>query len=122
MKLNQQKTMQEGLQNSSQRSDAPTFDQLITLVTNWAQEKDLMKSWNASRQMLKVTEEVGELAGSIAKSKEEDTIDALGDTFVTLIILAGQLGIDPTHALNHAYNVIKNRTGKTVDGVFVKNS
>ena len=114
--------MQEDLQNSSQRSDTPTFDQLITLVTNWAQEKDLMKSWNASRQMLKVTEEVGELAGSIAKSKEEDTIDALGDTFVTLIILAGQLGIDPTYALNHAYNVIKNRTGKTVDGVFVKNS
>lgn len=113
--------MQEDLQNSSQKSDTPTFDQLITLVTNWAQERDLMKSWNASRQMLKVTEEVGELAGSIAKNKEEDTIDALGDTFVTLIILAGQLGITPAEALNHAYNVIKSRTGKTVDGVFVKN-
>lgn len=70
--------------------------------------------------MLKVTEEIGELAGSIAKNKRDDTIDAIGDSFVTLIILSAQLGLDPAECLQQAYNEIANRKGETVDGVFIK--
>lgn len=70
--------------------------------------------------MLKVTEEIGELAGSIAKNKREDTIDAIGDSFVTLIILSAQLALDPTECLQQAYNEIADRKGETVNGVFVK--
>ena len=70
--------------------------------------------------MLKVMEEVGELAGSLAKNKRDETIDAIGDSLATIIILSAQLGLDPTECLQTAYNEIAERKGKTVDGVFVK--
>ena len=39
---------------------------------------------------------------------------------MTLIILAAQSGFTATECLEAAYNEIKDRKGKTVDGVFVK--
>ncbi|HCA4871926.1 TPA: hypothetical protein MW058_002733, partial [Enterococcus faecium] len=44
------------------------------------------------------------------------------DVVVTLIILAMQNDMDLYECLNQAYNEIKGRTGKMVDGVFVKSS
>ncbi len=66
-------------------------------------------------------EEVGETAGALLKSKDDEIKDGIGDAFVTLIILAKQLGLTPNECLEAAWNEIKDRTGKTVDGVFVKN-
>lgn len=97
-----------------------SFDILIDNVVDWADDKNILKKENAPKQMLKVIEELGETAGAIAKSKESEIKDGIGDTFVTLIILAKQLGLDPADCLNTAWNEIKDRTGKTVNGVFVK--
>ena len=97
-----------------------TFDTLIENVVSWAADKDILKPENASKQMLKVMEEVGETAGALAKNKREELKDGIGDAFVTLIILAKQVGMEPTDCLEAAWNEIKNRTGKTVNGVFVK--
>ena len=44
----------------------------------------------------------------------------MGDIFVTLIVLCRQIGIEPTKYLDMAYEKIKGRTGKTVDGIFIK--
>ena len=44
----------------------------------------------------------------------------MGDIFVTLIVLCRQIGIEPIRCLDMAYEKIKDRTGKTIDGVFVK--
>jgi NTP pyrophosphatase (non-canonical NTP hydrolase) len=96
------------------------FDDLIYYVTEWAKDKDILKKENASKQMLKVMEEVGETAGALAKNREEEIKDGIGDSFVTLIILAKQLGYEPSECLSKAWYEIKNRTGKTVNGVFVK--
>jgi len=71
--------------------------------------------------MLKVLEEVGETAGALLKDKQDEIKDGIGDSLVTLIILSKQLGLTPTECLEAAWNEIKDRTGKTVDGVFVKN-
>jgi NTP pyrophosphatase (non-canonical NTP hydrolase) len=65
-------------------------------------------------------EELGETAGAILKSKEEEIKDGLGDTFVTLIILSKQLGYEPAECLEAAWNEIKDRKGKTQNGIFVK--
>lgn len=89
-------------------------------LNDWAIERDIMRSDNASKQLLKVTEEVGELAASYSKHDGPKFYDSVGDTMVTVIILALQCGIDPDKALADAYNVIANRKGKTVNGVFVK--
>ena len=43
-----------------------------------------------------------------------------GDSFVTLIILSMQLGLHPSECLEAAWNEIKDRKGKTKNGVFIK--
>lgn len=98
-----------------------SFDALAENVLEWATEKGILVKDNAPKQMLKVLEEVGETAGALLKSNEEEIKDGIGDSFVTLIILSKQLGLTPTECLEAAWNEIKDRTGKTVDGVFVKN-
>jgi NTP pyrophosphatase (non-canonical NTP hydrolase) len=97
-----------------------TLDDLEMLVALWAKDKGLIRKENSSRQMLKVMEEVGELAGSLAKNNHEATVDAIGDVLVTIIILSYQLGLSPEECLQSAYDEIKARTGKTVNGVFIK--
>ena len=89
-------------------------------ILEWAKERGILIPDNATKQMLKLTEEVGELAGAIAKGNNIDQIDAIGDIQVVLIILSEQLGINYKEALESAYNVIKNRKGKTINGVFIK--
>ena len=90
------------------------------LVLKWAEERGLLKAENAPRQMLKLFEEIGELAGAMAKNKPGDIVDAIGDIQVVLIILSKQLGYDYEQCLVDAYNVIKERKGKLINGVFVK--
>jgi NTP pyrophosphatase (non-canonical NTP hydrolase) len=94
---------------------------LTTDVKLWAQHRNLIDPANANRQMLKVIEEVGELSSCLAKGKSDlETRDAIGDTLVTLIILSECLGTDINTCLSQAYHEIAGRTGKTVDGVFIK--
>jgi NTP pyrophosphatase (non-canonical NTP hydrolase) len=97
------------------------FDSLIENVTQWASDRDILKKENAPKQLLKVLEEVGETAGALLKSNDAEIKDGIGDSFVTLIILAKQLGLDPADCLEAAWNEIKDRRGKTINGVFVKN-
>jgi NTP pyrophosphatase (non-canonical NTP hydrolase) len=98
------------------------FEGLQEAVIEWANNRDLLKPENANRQFLKVVEELGELASSIAKEKRGETVDAMGDLFVTLIILSEQLDLDPVKCLQVAYAEIRGRNGKTVNGVFLKQS
>ena len=98
-----------------------TFDELIQNVKGWAEDKNILKAENAPKQLMKVMEELGETAGAIAKNKNTDEIqDGIGDTFVTLIILSYQMGLDPSTCLEAAWNEIKDRKGKTENGVFIK--
>lgn len=99
-----------------------TWGELVTAVKYWAYTRDLLHQENAQGQMLKVIEEVGELASAIAKKKQMDDVkDAIGDVLVTIIILANQLNVRPIDCLRLAYEEIKDRGGKTVNGVFIKN-
>jgi len=98
-----------------------TFDELIDNITQWADDKGILVSDNIPQQTMKVMEELGETAGAILKHKKTDeVIDGIGDILVTVIILSKQLGLDPTECLEHAWNEIKDRKGKTVNGTFIK--
>ena len=96
------------------------MEKLINNVMMWANEKNLLKKENSHAQMLKVLEEVGETAGALLKNKDQEIIDGLGDSFVTLIILCYQLGLEPKDCLQAAWEEIKNRKGKTVNGTFIR--
>lgn len=90
------------------------------LIEKWAKDRGIDKYENRFQQSLKLTEEVGELAGAILKNKTLEIIDAIGDIQVVLIILCQQLDISYDDALEMAWLTIKNRTGKTVNGTFIK--
>ena len=98
-----------------------TFDELIENITQWADDKGILFSENVPQQSMKVMEELGETMGAILKGKKTDeVIDGIGDILVTVIILSKQLGLDPTECLESAWNEIKDRKGKTVNGTFIK--
>ena len=96
-----------------------TTDELIKAVIDWGREKGLD---DPKAQLNKVIEEVGEIAHETTRNQYgADFKDSIGDTLVTIIILADIVGFDPMDCLAEAYNTIKNRKGHTANGTFVKN-
>ena len=110
------------------KTKTPTFESLTDKVVDWGKERGIVKYENRNQQMLKCVSEIGELADALIKYKptegelhyNEEIEDAMGDTLVTLILLGEDLGLDLVKSLDVAYGIIKNRTGKNVNGVFVK--
>lgn len=96
------------------------FEILQDLTLSWAEKRGLLKPENTKTQTLKLMEEVGELASSIVKGNIENAKDDIGDILVVVTILCEQLGLDPVDCFAFAYNEIKDRKGKLVDGSFVK--
>lgn len=113
------------------------YQQLEKLVLEWAEEKEILTKATPLAQAKKTFEEVQELIeavevqeygfetfenskGKLVNTKEEIK-DAFGDILVTIIIGAKMQGLQLEDCLESAYNVIKNRTGKMINGQFVKN-
>ena len=70
--------------------------------------------------MDKLNEEFLELDVAIINDNQREVIDGIGDMTVVLILLAELRGLRFEDCLNAAYEEIKGRTGKMVDGTFVK--
>ena len=96
------------------------MEKLVQQVIQWGKEKNIVKKENSYKQFCKVVEEVAEVGTALNNKDKEELIDAIGDSTVTLILLAAQNNLDFKNCLEVAYNVIKDRTGKTENGVFVK--
>jgi NTP pyrophosphatase (non-canonical NTP hydrolase) len=94
--------------------------QTIQLVEQWAEEKGILSKATPLTQAIKTQEEVNELYRAILDDNRDEIKDAIGDIMVTLIIQCKMQGMDLQDCLESAYDVIKNRTGKMVGGVFVK--
>lgn len=99
---------------------------LIRKVEDWAVHKKLMYAHNAPQQAGKVREEAEELEAEVRNHilMGDDNVQSvkseLGDVFVTIIILAAQLGLDIEDCLGVAYEKISKRKGETVNGLFIK--
>lgn len=112
------------------------FKELDEKVVEWAEEKGIFDKATPFTQLSKTLEEVGELERAItAQSKgmdhfynlegetfdtEAEIKDAIGDVLVTLIIQCKMQNLKMEDCLESAYNIISKRTGKMVNGVFVK--
>jgi NTP pyrophosphatase (non-canonical NTP hydrolase) len=92
---------------------------LVSQVEDWSKNKGLDQA-DSRGQFLKVVEEVGEVAAAMARSDMAELKDGIGDVVVTLVILAQQHGLTLEECLAAAYGEIAGRTGKMVNGVFVK--
>lgn len=114
------------------------FKELQTKVLEWAEEKEILSKATPHAQAMKTLEEVNELLEAVSyQGAEKETFvnskgievntkheiqDAFGDILVTIIIGAEMQGLDITNCLESAYNVIKNRTGRIVNGQFQKDN
>ncbi|MBM6227586.1 MULTISPECIES: MazG-like family protein [Staphylococcus] len=96
-----------------------TINQLVKQVEQWSINKNLHNG-NSDRQALKFYEEAGEVAAALSRNDKKALKDGIGDTIVTLIILAQQQGWTLEECLQYAYEEIKNRKGKTINGTFIK--
>lgn len=92
---------------------------LTEKIKDWAIDKNLHTA-EPDKQVLKLGEEFGELCEGLAKGKIELTKDAIGDMYVVLTILSMQLDLDIKDCVEMAYEEIKDRKGKMLNGVFVK--
>ena len=96
------------------------IEQLQPLIIQWAKDKGILDKATAIKQALKTAEEVLELQNAILDNDREEIIDALGDILVTIIIGAEMQGLTLDECLESVYNVISKRTGKMINGTFVK--
>jgi len=73
-----------------------------------------------SGQWRKTVEEVMELHEAIDEKDPEKAKDAIGDVYVTLVMQAQMWGLTMDECIEAAWQEIKDRKGRLVNGVFVK--
>ena len=95
--------------------------EVVNKIKQWVVDRNLHIQ-DPRIQMCKTVEELGELANAINKGDVNGQIDGIGDVVVTLICIAEQLNLDFEMCMQTAYNEIKDRKGKLINGTFVKES
>ena len=88
------------------------------LIGQWHRDRNLIDGSTDKDQYMKLIQEAGELSDSLCKGK--DIKDDIGDMMVVLINIMVRNNLTMNECLSVAYNDIKDRKGKMVDGVFVK--
>ena len=98
------------------------YFELEAVIEVWAEERGILAKATPMAQSLKTLEETTELITAINNDDREEIIDAMGDIMVTLIIQAKMQNLSLEECLESAYNVITKRTGKMINGQFVKDN
>jgi NTP pyrophosphatase (non-canonical NTP hydrolase) len=135
---------EEAVYNMLKRQESMKYEELSKLVIEWGESKGILDSSTPLRQLDKTQEELDETRAALKKLNDFDyqrdlmedigmptptkegilaeVKDGVGDMLVTIVLLAKMVELDTTDCLNAAYDVIKGRTGKMVDGQFVKDN
>jgi len=95
-------------------------DDRFQKIRDWAGERGLYTKGDTKTQFAKLVEETGELAQAILKKDDAEFADAIGDIVVVLTNMAHLGGTTIEKCIDSAYEVISKRTGKMVNGTFVK--
>ena len=88
---------------------------VVDKIVQWHKDRNLIEGSDDRSQFSKLLEEVRELAVSI--ETDNSPVDDIGDIIVVLINIAERNGLSLEQCLEHAYNDIKDRKGKVIDGV-----
>ena len=93
---------------------------MFKLIRQWADERGIYDEGDTKTQLIKLQEEMGELAKATLENDTPEVIDAIGDMVVVLTNLAHLNNVHIETCKAEAYNVISKRTGKMINGTFVK--
>lgn len=102
-------------------SSVPESEWIVTWIQrikDWHHARNLIEGASDKDQVCKLIQEVGELSDNVCKKR--DIRDDIGDCIVVLINIAERNNVSLTECLEKAYNDIKDRKGRMVDGIFVK--
>ena len=91
---------------------------LVKKVEQWHVDRNLIDGASDKDQVLKLIQEMGELSDNVCKGN--DIRDDLGDMLVVMINIMKRNNITMEECLAVAYMDIKDRKGRMIDGIFVK--
>ena len=97
-------------------------ENIFECIREWADERGLYDEGDPKTQYIKLMEETGEIGRAILKDDTAEIIDGIGDAVVVLTNLAELCGVPIEECIQEAYNVISRRTGKMINGTFVKDN
>ena len=89
-------------------------------IRNWGFQKGILQGGDTKTQLIKLYEEAGELSEAVLKNNKNDIIDAVGDIIIVLTNFAELQGVSIEDCIQSAYNEVSNRTGRMINGTFVK--
>ena len=95
-------------------------DEYVKKIVGWHHDRNLIDGSTDKDQFAKLIQEAGELSDSICKGK--DVSDDIGDMMVVLLNIAERNKLSIKDCLAKAWNDIKDRKGRMIDGIFVKES
>jgi NTP pyrophosphatase (non-canonical NTP hydrolase) len=116
------KAFYEAYFNPEHTPDTYKTSERFDLIRDWAATRGLYQQGNPHTQYVKLQEEAGELAKALLKNDQPEIVDAIGDMVVVLTNLAHLQGYDIEYCIDEAYKVIAARTGKMINGTFVKDA
>ena len=111
-----------GLYNEEPKQETEKKDTVFDKIRRWGKDRNFYGEGGATvqSQFVKLAEEMGELAGNIARGK--DCTDDIGDMVVVLTHIAKLQGKTIEECIEHSYNDIKDRKGQFREGSFIKES
>ena len=92
--------------------------ELDVKIRQWHHDRNLIDGANDKDQVCKLIQEVGELSDNVCKGN--DIRDDIGDCIVVLTNIMERNNLTLQECMQTAYDDIKDRTGRMVDGIFVK--
>jgi hypothetical protein len=95
-----------------------TSDVMVSRIRTWHRDRNLIEGSTDKDQFCKLIQECGELSDNMCKGK--DMKDDIGDIMVVLINIMERNNYSMMDCLEQAWTDIKDRKGKMVDGIFVK--
>ena len=106
-----------------------SLNEMIRAALSWGEIRGLHMTMDLRPQLVKLTEELGEIAAGVARNDHERILDGVGDLLAVLIqfgaVHSKSVGaIAPEtyleECLGFALQEILHRKGQTRDGVFVR--
>jgi NTP pyrophosphatase (non-canonical NTP hydrolase) len=96
------------------------FEETHRKVIKWGEDRDILFGATTEAQLLKLVEEHQELHDGFFNADIDEIKDALGDMLVVMTFVAALNGLTIQECYESAYNEIKDRKGKLVNGIFEK--
>lgn len=96
------------------------FEFVEKRVVKWGEDRALFTSSSTTDQCAKLAEELEELTIACRNKDHAGIVDGIGDMLVVLTMISHMVGEDLFTCFAAAYLEIKDRKGKMVNGLFVK--